>query len=170
MSLKHVFLIVAILLTAILVVGLIYCRPMAASGYAYGVFNFDAVDEISISLRLHTQSGVDLHEAVLTDRDEGFDGFIDLFDGRGFGRTVGSIFSKVDSGKAESDTRWRVSFSSSVSGASLTAVYVDGELFLVGDGEAEVTTNGKSEWTSRVLTSIKTLLIPQEDDPEGTQD
>ncbi len=162
MSLRHAALIALILAAAILVVGLIYARPVATASYGYGNFSFDSVEEITISLRRRSDGDIEEYMETISEKDEGFDELIELFDGRGFGRTVSSIFSPKDSAGAEREHRWRIYFS--CPSGSLTVLSVDGTLFLSGEDEYEVTTNDKSELDGRVLQLLLELLAPEDKD------
>lgn len=162
MSLKSLLTVVAILLVAVLTVGLIICRPMGPENYASGVFNFEAVSEVRAAA---WDAAVDNNPSVFTlaDEDPGIASLVKLIDGRGFGRSPGSLFSEPEPDYGEDSRCWMAVFSCAVSGSRLMVSYDGGILRLTGDGTVTVTTRDKEEWAQRMYALILSLYPAPED-------
>lgn len=161
MSGKNVLTIAAILLLVVLTVALVILRPMAAENYASGTFNFDAVSEIYVSA---WESGPEASPAwlLITGDDPGFDELIDLVDGKGFGRSPGSLFSEPDDTPGDGSICWNISFRCAVSGSRLDLSFAGGVLRLTGNKSVTVTTQNKDEWAREVFD----LILPLYPEPE----
>ena len=166
MAFKHIVLIVVILLTAVLVVGLILCRPMGGANYAGGTFSFDAVTEIFVWAYEEQGDGADIQALPVTG-SRAMKNIISFFDGRGFGRTPGSLFSHTAPTAQPGDRCWGVTFKCAATGSALTVEYTGGTLRLIGAEPVRVTTQDKDEWAEEVYE----LLIPlyPEPEPEPTE-
>ena len=165
MSGRHAAIIAAILVAALLAVGLILLRPMAPENYAAGVFSFEAVTEIQVSAGTYA---LDSAAAVLSvgPEDEAFEELIGFFDGKGFGRTFGSLFSSEPPVARVGDPCFRVTFLCGGNGASLTAVCQGADLRLTGDTTVAVTAQNKESWCARVHDAILALYPEPVPEPE----
>ncbi len=170
MSGKQVMIIVLILLIAILVVGLVLCRPMAAENYAKGIFNFAAVDGVYVWGWEYDPEGTAPEELLLNSENRALSELVELFDGKGFGMTPGGLFSQKLPEPRAGDDCWRVIFHCTVSDSFLTAEYQGGVLRLSGNGETVVATQDKSSWARRVFTLIDSLYPEPEPEPEEGED
>ncbi len=170
MSGKQVVTIVLILLAAVLVVGLILCRPMAATNYADGIFNFAAVDGVFLWGWEYAPEGTAPEELLISAEDKALTSLTELFEGRGFGMTPGGLFSQKLPEPQAGDICWRVTFHCTVSDSTLTAEYQGGVLRLSGNGETVVTTQDKSSWARRVFTLIESMYPEPEPEPEEGAD
>lgn len=167
MSLKHVLTILSILLIAVLVVGLILCRPMSPENYASGVFNFEAVSDVTVSAwEYDPQAPRPAHLLIKSD-DSAAKALRELFEDRGFGRTPGSILSDDSPEAGPGDICWSVTFHCTISQSTLTAEYTGGTLRLTGDGAVTVTTQNKDAWARQVYDLIVPLYPEPEHDPEA---
>ena len=158
MSLKNVLTVIAILLVAVLTVGLVIWRPMGPENYASGVFNFDAVTQIRASTWSVSNDSYDAG-LVLAPEDEGFEDIIDMVDGKGFGRAPGSLFSEP-SPDPEREHCWAVTFFCSVSDSSLLLYYEGGVLRISGEERMTVTTQNKDQWAEDMYALIRSLPAP----------
>lgn len=166
MSLKHAVIIVSILLTALLVTGLILCRPMGPENYASGVFNFAAVSELSARAWQEAAGAPEAQWLAIEPDSDAFEDLTEAFENRGFGRTLGSIFSEKAPAAQEGDICWAVTFRCGISQSSLTAEYTGGVLRLSGSGTVTVTTQDKSEWAKDVYDTLISLYPEPEPEPE----
>ena len=179
MAKKHLFIALLILAAALLLGGLIYCRPTAAANYADGLFNFDAVDEITVHLTVYTAGTTakpgtqESYQFTLTEEDPAFSALIDRFDGRGFGRTLGNLIPRGEGyvrthplAEGEVSWNWYISFRCSVSNGFLSMENWHGELSTAGHEILTVTTNDKDQWIGKV-TQLLTELIPEEEPEEN---
>lgn len=163
MSVKNILTILAILLLVVLAVGLVILRPMAAENYASGSFSFEAVSEIVVRA-WESVPEADPVWLTITEDGQGFDELIDLVDGRGFGRSPGSLFSQPDATPREGDFCWDISFHCAVSGGRLELRWSGGVLQIAGDETVTVTTQDKDDWARRVFDLILPLYPePQEE-------
>ena len=163
MAFKHIVLIVVILLTAVLVVGLILCRPMGGANYAGGTFSFDAVTEIFVWAYEEQGDGADIQALPVTG-SRAMKNMISFFDGRGFGRTPGSLFSHTAPTAQPGDKCWGVTFKCAATGSTLTAEYTGGVLTLTGRETAAVTTQDKDAWAGQLYETIA-ALYPEPEPP-----
>ena len=156
MSLKSLLTVAAILLIAVLTVGLVICRPMGPENYASGVFNFEAVTEVRAAA---WDAGLDQNPSVFTleAEDPGIEALIKLTDGRGFGRAPGSLFSEPEPDYEEKSHCWMAVFTCAVSNSRLMVSYDGGVLRLTGSETVTVTAQDKSEWAERMYTLILSL-------------
>lgn len=163
MSVKNILTILAILLLVVLAVGLVIFRPMAAENYAAGSFSFEAVSEIRVRA---WEAGPEVKPVWLriTEDDPGFEELVDLVDGKGFGRSPGSLFSEPDVSPAEGGLCWDVSFFCSVSGGSLDLSFCGDVLQITGDGTVTVTTQRKDAWAREVFDTILPLYPEPEEE------
>ena len=167
MSLRHAALIAVILLAALLVVGLILLRPMAPENYADGVFSFDAVTQAYVTAGTFQYDSAASVLTVTAD-DPALQELVDLFDGRGFGRTAGSLFSQAEPVSRVGDRYWSVTFLCSISQSTLTAELVGSTLRLTGADTVTVTTQNRDGWAREVGDLILSLYpepSPDEDTP-----
>ena len=170
---KHLFIALFILLAAMLLGGLIYCRPTAAESYATGPFEFDAVDEITVDLIVYTDGASGTSQSYrfeLTSEDPAFSALIDRVDGKGFGRTLGNLIPRGEGYVRthpieEGDVIWNVSFTCSVSSGYRRMENWSGELSMEPEN-LTVTTNDKEQWIGKI-TELLTELIPEEEPEEG---
>lgn len=162
MSVKNVLTVVAILLIAVLAVGLVICRPMAADNYASGQFNLEAVSEIRARA---WESPAEADWLALTDEDAGFSELIDLVDGKGFGRDPSSLFREPDAAPSDGDRCWQISFRCALSGGQLDMSFSGGVLRLTGDTSVTVTAQDKSDWAGEVYDLIVSLYPAPEEAP-----
>lgn len=163
MSGRHAAIIAAILVAALLAVGLILLRPMAPENYAAGEFHFEAVTEIRVSAGTYA---LDSAAPVLAvgPEDGAFAQLIDLFEGKGFGRTFVSLFSSKTPVARVGDPCFSVTFLCGGTGAALTAVCQGADLRLTGDTTVAVTAQNKASWCAKVHDAI--LALYPEPDPE----
>lgn len=169
MAFKHVILIAAILLAVVLVVGLILCRPMGPENYARGIFNFGAVREAYV--RAWTQDPETPPAEVLRFQEDSsvITHLTELFDGRGFGRTPGTLFSDELPEAQPGDMCWEVTFRCTATGSWLSASYTGGGLVLSGADESVVTTQDKEQWAEEVYSYILTLY-PEPEEPQEPEE
>lgn len=165
MTAKQILTVVAIILSVLIVVGLILCRPMSSDSYAPGLFSFAAVSDITVSAGEYSDGSAPPEELVLTEDDPAFDRLIGLFDVRGFGMTPAGLFSDSLPALGNGDVFWSVTFNCRVSGSTLTAEYAGGKLRLTGRSSTLVTTQDKEEWAMDVYGVISPLYPnnPEED-------
>lgn len=166
MSGKQAVTVVLILLAAVLVVGLVLCRPMAAENYADGIFNFSAVDGVYVWGWEYDPEGTAPEELLVDAQNRNLTELTELFDDKGFGMTPGGLFSQKLPAPRAGDVCWRVIFHCTVSDSSLTAEYQGGVLRLSGNGQTVVTTQDKSAWARRVFALIDALYPEPEPEPE----
>ena len=169
MAKKHLLIALVILAAALLLGGLIYCRPTAVDNYAVGLFDFVAVDEVSARLEVYTDGGTQQWTFALNGEDPAFAALIDRFDGKGFGRTLGNLIPRGEGyvrthPMEEGDVLWEITFTCSVSGGYLRMENWYGDLY-VGPDDLAVTTNDKDEWIGKI-TGLLTELIPPEEPKE----
>ncbi len=164
MSRKQTVLVAAILLSVILVVGLILCRPMGPERYASGIFNFAAVSNAAVSAEIFDPTGARAEALILTGDDAALKRLTELFDGKGFGMTPAGLFSDKLPDPTEGDICWSVTFSCTISDSTLTAEYVGGKLRLTGDSATVVTTQDLDGWARKVYDVIESLY------PEPTEE
>ncbi len=171
MSGKQIVTVVLILLIAVMVVGLVLCRPMAADNYADGIFNFAAVDGIYVWAWEFDPEGTEPEELLVDSENRALSDIVERFDGKGFGMTPGGLFSRGLPEPEAGDICWRVVFRCTLSDSSLTAEYQGGVLRLSGNGETVVTTQDKSSWARQVFDLIESLYPePEPEPPEGEGD
>lgn len=165
MSVKNILTILAILLLVLFTVGLVIFRPMAAENYAAGSFSFDAVSDISV--RAWQAGPEEAPEWLqLTEDSPAFDRLIELVDGKGFGRSPGSLLSQPDSTPEEGELCWNLSFYCSVSGGKLDMSFSGGVLQIAGDETTAVTTQHKDAWVRQVFDTILPLYPEPEEEAE----
>ena len=169
MAKKHLLIALVIVLAALLLGGLIYCRPTAAANYAVGLFAFDAVDEVSARLEVYVEGETQTWTFALNGEDPVFAALIDRVDGKGFGRTLGNLIPRGEGyvrthPMEEGDVLWDISFICSVSGGYLRMENWYGDL-TVGREDLAVTTNDKDQWIDKI-TELLTELIPVEESDE----
>lgn len=167
MSGRQAAIIAAIVLTALVVVGLILLRPMSPEAYAQGDFSFEAVTEIRVSAGTF-EYGAAAQTLVIDPENEAFETLIGFFDGKGFGRTPLSVFSRKPPVKRVGDFYWSVTFLA-LNGASLTADYIGGDLRLGGEDSPALAAQDKLAWARELHDLILSLYPePEPDVPEDT--
>lgn len=166
---RHAALIAAILLIALGAVGLVLLRPMAPENYASGAFDFEAVTDIRASAGIFSYDSLAAILAVGPEDEEAVEKLTGFFEGKGFGRTPGSLFSKKPPVSRVGDIYWTVTFTCGTTGASLSAEYRGGDLRLTGGESVAVTAQDKDTWARRVYEYILSLY-PEPEEPEPPEE
>lgn len=157
MSAKHAATILAILLTAVLAVGLILCRPMTADNYGTGTFSFSDVTEAAVQAYESTPGVPAPVPLRITADDMALGTLIGLMEERGFGRTPASLFASPDPELKAGQKYFLVAFYCGATGSRLTVEYSGGSLIFHGADDCEVLVQNRSSLAQSAFDTIRGL-------------